>query len=73
MIETKSKEELTRLPGELYMVACILTKDRAEAIATRNGYYAWFWEKRSQRLYGKSRIPRKQGQTQRAGASHETV
>lgn len=57
MIETRSKEELLLIPGVFKMVACVLTHDRAAALADKYGYHAWYWHKRSQRLYGKVKPP----------------
>jgi hypothetical protein len=52
MIVCRTKDELMRVPGRLVWVASIRDSKRAEAEATRRGYTAMYWQKRTNRLYG---------------------
>lgn len=50
---TFTKSDLLRIPGRLVMTAAVTTAAQAATIATRDGYVAYFYDKRSQRVYGK--------------------
>lgn len=53
MTPTPSKPDLLRIPGVLKITGAVQTSKEAQAIAERDGYIAWFWDKRAKRLYGK--------------------
>ena len=52
---TATKADLLAIPGKLVMTAAVMTHKYAAAIAERKGYSAYWWDKRSKRLYGKEK------------------
>ena len=53
MTPTRTKAELLLIPGRLVMVPAVKDAQTARAIAKRDGYIAFHWDKRINRLYGK--------------------
>ena len=50
-----TKADLLAIPGRLVMIAGIMTHKEAAAVAERREYAAYWWDKRSKRLYGKEK------------------
>ena len=55
MILCASKSDLLSIPGKLFMTAGIMTHKEAAIVAERRKYAAYWWDKRSKRLYGKEK------------------
>lgn len=52
MPEVKDKRELELYSRDLSWVSCVNSHLKAEATAIKRGYWHWYWDKRSSRIYG---------------------
>jgi len=50
-----TKTELLHIPGILKMTAAVKDSKTAEAIAERRNYVAFWWDRRTKRLYAKEK------------------
>ena len=55
MTPTRTKADLLLIPGSLKMIPAVKDHKQAAALAAKHGYIAFFYDRRTCRLYAKAK------------------